>query len=270
MEFFLYFIAISVTLYAVYFVVYLKLGIKYQTKRQFPLLNKGVENKTGSLTDNFSVTNFDIHKGSVESFFFGDSSTRPAIIVVHGNEGLIDSNIDLAKALVSIGCHVLLVEYPGYGRSSGTPNEKSFLNLLTQAFDFLKRKNEVSKIIVYGSSMGGCVTANLLKNRTPDALILRSTFINFGDLISKTAFLPRIAVKNGFFNEKLIREYSGKILIMHGMNDNVVKYDNAIKLYNASKYPVFIKYEGGHESPADNEVVKQTKLFLDKYIIEKS
>lgn len=259
-------IIILASLYALHVVVYLKFGVKYQNKYQFPLQNQKLEDIAETVSDNFSVINFNIQNGNVESFFFGDNTKKPAILVAYGNKGLIDSNITFAKALVNIGCHVLLVEYPGYGRSSGVPTEKTLLDAFTQAFDFLNKKKEVSKIIVYGNSMGGCISANLLKNRTPDALILRSTFANFGDLICKRAFLPRRIVKNGFFNEKLIRSYSGKILIMHGINDTIAKFNNAIQLDKASNHPTFIQYKGDHESPTDEEVVEQTKLFLNNPI----
>ena len=262
MEFFTYFIIISLILYVLHIVGYVTVGVKYQTKRQFPLLNKPIDNVEETLPDNISVINFDIKNGNVEAFYFGCKEKKPAVIVAHGNEGVIDGNISLANQLVSSGFHVLLVEYPGYGRSTGIPTEDTLLDAFTQAFDFLKEKEEVSKVVVYGSSMGGCIGANLLKNRTPDALILRSTFANFGDFIRKMAFLPKALIRNGFFNEALIKEYQGKVLIMHGTNDKTVNFSNAKKLNEVAKNSTLITYSGGHNTPNDTEVVKQLTNFF--------
>src|SRR6185295_5826038 len=56
----------------------------------------------------------------------GDAAgAAPLMIYAHGNGELIDLWADEFAPLRAAGIHVLLVEYPGYGRSAGTPSESS-------------------------------------------------------------------------------------------------------------------------------------------------
>jgi len=56
----------------------------------------------------------------------GDAAgAAPLMIYAHGNGELIDLWADEFAPLRAAGIHVLLVEYPGYGRSGGTPSESS-------------------------------------------------------------------------------------------------------------------------------------------------
>ena len=73
---------------------------------------------------------------------------------------------------------VMLVEYPGYGRSAGSPSEDSIRETMLLAFDWLGDQPEVdpTKIVVYGRSMGGGAACTLIPERKPAALILQSSF----------------------------------------------------------------------------------------------
>ena len=50
---------------------------------------------------------------------------RPLVIFLHGNGEVIDYLPEQVEGFRELGMGVLLVEYPGYGRSSGNPTESS-------------------------------------------------------------------------------------------------------------------------------------------------
>ena len=64
--------------------------------------------------------------GRVEAWYLpaSDSSKQlpvPAMIIAHGNAELIDYWPPIVQEIREMGMSVLLVEYPGYGRSEGKP-----------------------------------------------------------------------------------------------------------------------------------------------------
>ena len=74
--------------------------------------------------------------GKVETWLLAptQSSTSkpfPVVIFAHGNGELIDFWPNELKKFNEFGVGVLLVEYPGYGRSEGSPGQRS----ISEAFE---------------------------------------------------------------------------------------------------------------------------------------
>lgn len=112
------------------------------------------------------------------------------ILMFHGNAGNIGHRVPIAKVLVeTLGCNVLMLEYRGYGLSTGVPDE-SGLNIDSQtALDYIRERPETrdTNILVYGQSLGGAVAINLVarnqKKGDIAGLILENTFLCIRKLI---------------------------------------------------------------------------------------
>jgi len=66
--------------------------------------------------------------GDVEALFLPaiiDSAHRPTMIFAHGNGEVTDYWVSAFEGFRRRGIGVLLVEYPGYGRSTGSPSEQA-------------------------------------------------------------------------------------------------------------------------------------------------
>ena len=100
--------------------------------------------------------------GKVESWFIPaiekpEGKPAPIVIFAHGNAELIDSCPHEFTKLTRLGINVLLVEYPGYGRSAGSPSEKSITEAFLAAYDVITARDDVdpSQVILFGRSLGG-------------------------------------------------------------------------------------------------------------------
>lgn len=110
----------------------------------------------------------------------------------HGNAGNIGHRVPIAKVLEeNLGCNVFMLEYRGYGLSTGTPDENG-INIDAQtALDYIRKQKETEggKIIVYGQSLGGAVAIQLVaKNQEDDdiaAMILENTFTSIREMIPR-------------------------------------------------------------------------------------
>jgi len=114
------------------------------------------------------------------------------VITFHGNAGNIGHRIPIAGLLQDhYGANVLMLEYRGYGSSTGTPNEKG-LNIDAQTgLDYVRQRPDLkdTKIVIYGQSLGGAVSLSVVaRNQAAGdikALVLENTFLSIKALIPR-------------------------------------------------------------------------------------
>jgi len=115
----------------------------------------------------------------------------------HGNAGNIGYRLPIAKVLSEeLGCNVLMLQYRGYGLSTGTPNEKG-INIDAQTgLDYIRNRHELRKtrIVLYGQSLGGAVSIGLAARNQKygdiAGVILENTFTSMRKMIPSYAALP--------------------------------------------------------------------------------
>ena len=108
----------------------------------------------------------------------------------HGNAGNIGHRVPIAKVLEeNIGCNVLMLEYRGYGLSTGSPDEEGIKIDAQTALNYIRQQKETQggKIVVFGQSLGGAVAIQLVaKNQDSGdiiGLVLENTFTSIREMI---------------------------------------------------------------------------------------
>ena len=214
---------------------------------------------------------FSIHTGeeTIEAWFIPADAAFPgpcpAVIFAHGNAELIDFWPEYLKPLSRNGIHLLLVEYPGYGRSTGRPSEKSIQRAFTAAYDQLVVNNTVDpgRIILFGRSIGGGAICSLAKARPSAGLILLSTFTSIRSFAPRYGLFP-FMIRDPMDNIGVLMEYSRSVLILHGKHDELIPFHHAEALVSASRNARLIAYDCGHnDCPPDwNGFWKDVFAFL--------
>ncbi len=196
--------------------------------------------------------------GKVEAWFLppAEQSVKqpaPLVIFAHGNAERIDFCVQEMRQFSHWGIGTLLVEFPGYGRSEGSPSQAGITETFVAAYDLMTRRKDIdaSRIILYGRSMGGGAVCSLLKHRRAAALILMSTFTSVRSFASRY-LVPAFLVRDPFDNLAAVRTFQGPVLILHGKHDEVIPYAHGKSLYQASPNARFLSYECGHnDCPPD-------------------
>jgi abhydrolase domain-containing protein 13 len=120
----------------------------------------------------------------------GRRNSNITVLMFHGNAGNIGHRLPIARMIINfIGCNVFMLEYRGYGLSTGEPDESGLVVDAVTALKYLRERAETRdhKLVIYGQSLGGAVSINLV-SKNQDAgdivgLILENTFLSMRKLI---------------------------------------------------------------------------------------
>jgi pimeloyl-ACP methyl ester carboxylesterase len=190
--------------------------------------------------------------GKVETWYLPPAENRvsgpaPAVMFAHGNGELIDFWPEELGKFNRLGVGILLVEYPGYGRSQGSPSQTSIEEAFVGAYDMLVARKDIdpSRIILFGRSLGGGAVCALAARRPSAALILMSTFTSARSFAAKY-LAPGFLMRDPFDNLSIVRGYPGPVLVMHGTFDEVVPYQHGLTLCQAARQGKMITCDSGH------------------------
>lgn len=88
-----------------------------------------------------------------------------------------------------MGCNVFMLEYRGYGLSTGTAEEAGIMIDAQTAYEYLRQRSDTrdTDIVVFGQSLGGAVSVQLVAKNQNDkrliGLVLENTFLSIRKLI---------------------------------------------------------------------------------------
>jgi hypothetical protein len=205
--------------------------------------------------------------GRVEAWFFPASAvvSAPTVVFAHGNGELIEDWQNEMETLSEQGVNALLVEFPGYGHSEGKPSRETIREAFGEAFDWLVAEGAVAqdRIVAYGRSVGGGAAADLSQDRPVRALALQSTFSSVAAM-AREAYLPGFLVLDRFDNRQAVADFDGPVLLMHGLEDDVIPYEHAVSLAGARDGLEVVEIDCGHNdcAPAWPEIVSSLTSFL--------
>jgi pimeloyl-ACP methyl ester carboxylesterase len=189
--------------------------------------------------------------GNVEAIFLPASpaieTRQPVVIFAHGNGEVIDDWVAVLDGFLQRGVGVLLVEYPGYGRSTGSPSEASIRGAMDAAYDHIAADPRVdrSRIFGFGQSLGGGAICLLAKDRSLRALILQSTFTSLDGFAAKY-WAPAFLLRDHFDSLSTVTHFKGPVLIIHGRDDRLIPWAEGRRLAAASSHSTFKLYDCGH------------------------
>jgi uncharacterized protein len=149
----------------------------------------------------------------------------PALIYFHGNAEFVDQNVGLLLPITSLGLHVLLVEYPGYAGSDGSPSRESLAEAGRVGFDWLAAHPAVdaARIVAMGRSIGSGPALDLVAERDVAALVLLSPFASLA-MIARSMGAPGFLLRDRYDNQPALAGFRGPILVFHGRADDVIPY----------------------------------------------
>ena len=181
----------------------------------------------------------------------GSRGTGPApvIVVFHGNAELAQDYVGerLIEHLRARGNWVVIPEYRGYGGTQGTPSQKGIGKDMAAMADWVAQQPwcDKQKMVYFGWSLGGGVACQLASDRPPAGLVLQSAFTSVASFASGFG-VPGFLVKNPYRNDRVLEEFNGPVLLIHGTNDSVVPVAHGRALSKIAKKGTYVELAGDH------------------------
>ncbi|MDR2188906.1 MAG: alpha/beta hydrolase [Azonexus sp.] len=120
----------------------------------------------------------------LHGWFVPHPSARGTVLLFHGNASSIGNWLEWPRLFHHLGYAAFIIDYRGFGRSTGTPSEQGTHEDASAAWRYLTATRGITAkdIVIVGHLLGGAVAAELAARVTPRALVLQSTFTAFPDL----------------------------------------------------------------------------------------
>lgn len=188
----------------------------------------------------------------------GDARGRRGVLLFfHGNAGNISHRLDSIAIFNRLGLDVLIVDYRGYGRSTGRPSETGTYRDAQAAWDYLVGQREVApgRIVVFGRSLGGAVGAwlasQLPTDEAPAAAIIESSFTSGADMARRLypVFPARLLTRLKYPVADFAARLPCPVLVVHSRDDEIIPFDMGRALFAAAPEPKsFLELRGDHNA----------------------
>jgi uncharacterized protein len=158
--------------------------------------------------------------------------SKGLVIYFHGNADNLQRWGEYAIDLTQLGYEVLMMDYRGYGKSTGKPGEDVLYNDARAVWLWSRENLEVDRLVLYGRSLGTAVAAQLAMEANPSHLILETPFDEIRGAMHPIArnLLSIFSNKNVFPTKSFLANLECPKIIFHGTKDRIVPLDSALKL----------------------------------------
>jgi pimeloyl-ACP methyl ester carboxylesterase len=183
----------------------------------------------------------------------------PTVVFFHGNGELVADFVPELPALLGrLGCSSVLVEYRGFGESTGRPGLQTMVDDVAAVLEAIDIPD--SRLILFGRSLGSIAAirgARLRPNAA--ALVLDSGIFDVGQGIALRVTPGELGVDADALADAVAREldpvrglstFRGRTLIMHTRHDDLVEVSHAERLFEKAAEPkrLVIFERGDHDS----------------------
>jgi len=179
--------------------------------------------------------------------------SRGVLLFFHGNAGNISHRLDSIKIFHELDLDILIIDYRGYGQSTGKAGEQGTYLDAQAAWDYLinSRRIPADQIIVFGRSLGGAVGAWLGVQHTPAAVIIESSFSSGVDMAHRLyPFLPvRLITRLQYPVADYAAHLDCPVLVVHSKHDEIIPFTMGQAIYAAVKQQKkFLELRGDHNN----------------------
>ncbi len=196
---------------------------------------------------------FDIEPGvRINGLHFFRPQPAGLVFYLHGNTRSIKGWAKYAVDFYRYNYDVVLVDYRGFGKSTGKRSEKEMMSDMQFVYQHLLTQYTEQHILVYGRSLGSGFASKIASDNKPRYLILDAPFYNFTKVVER--FLPFLPVKLLLMyqlrTDKWLQLVSCHTYILHGTRDRLIpiRHSEKLRQINPHKITLIRIHGGGHNN----------------------
>lgn len=195
---------------------------------------------------------FDVEPGvRINGLHFTCNKPLGLVLYFHGNSRSIKGWSKYVKDFSRYNYDVVIVDYRGFGKSTGKRSESNMMKDMQFVYDELAVQYHEDHIILYGRSLGSGFAAKLASDNNPRFLILDAPYYNFKKVVERfLPFLPmRMLLRFHLRTDKWIKQVNCHTYIIHGTKDRLIPISNSEKLQALNPRKItLVKIEGGRHN----------------------
>ena len=185
------------------------------------------------LNPNTNILMLNIGNGvEIGGLFYKNDVNNPTILLFHGNGEIALDYRYIAPIFFEINVNLAVVDFRGYGFSSGEPYYTSLISdampIYTVFREWMSQKGLLNSLFILGRSLGSVCAAEIGSHNPVDlcGTIFESGFASVYSLITNT-----FGINNPYLTSDSLEEYSNDIrvrkfkkptLIIHGTSDEII------------------------------------------------
>ncbi len=160
------------------------------------------------------------------------NASRGVVLYLKGNSKSIKGWGKFAVDFTRHDFSVLMVDYRGFGKSTGKRSQKAIKRDLQVIYNRVKEESSEERIIVYGRSMGSGFASKLASMNNPKMLILDAPYYSLRKVAARyMPFMPlSILMKYPLPTYKWLKYVQCPIHIIHGTHDKLIPFKTSVKL----------------------------------------
>jgi len=201
----------------------------------------------------FDEYNIEVAEGvNLNGVHFKVRRPKGIVLYLKGNSRSLKGWGKFAIDFTRHGFDVLMVDYRGFGKSTGIRTEDGIKKDLQYVYDELKKQVKEEHIVLYGRSLGSGFATKLASTNNPRMVVLDAPYYSMAHmakrymLVMPMSIIMRFPIKT----YKWIQYVKCPIKIIHGTNDKLISFKTSIKLskINAERTRLYPIIDGGHNN----------------------
>ena len=184
--------------------------------------------------------------------FFPNGKSRGVVLYLKGNSKSIKGWGKFAVDFTRHGYNVVMVDYRGFGKSTGRRSQKAIKRDLQLVYNRIKEQTSEERIILYGRSLGSGFATKLASTNHPKLLILDAPYYSLTKVTARYApFMPlSLLLRYPLPTYKWLKYVQCPIHIIHGTHDKLIPFKSSIKLskVNPKLTQLHTVIGGGHKN----------------------
>jgi len=182
-------------------------------------------------------------------------AARGLVSISHGNAELIDHLLDDARQWRRLGFDVVLPEYRGYGRSTGSPSQEKIVGDTLAAISWALAETGRPTLVLHGRSLGTGVAAQVaarVGEIDPEPTLafaaLEAPFTSVASFAPRYG-VPPFIVRDAYRTDLVLPSLACPVLILHARDDEVVPiaHGHALAALAPSRVRL-VELDGTHNS----------------------
>jgi alpha-beta hydrolase superfamily lysophospholipase len=205
--------------------------------------------------DNQEVEEYNIETRDgalINGLHFKVANPKGVVLYLKGNSKSMRGWGKFAVDFTRHDYDVFMIDYRGFGKSTGRRTQKALKNDLQLIYNKMKEKVDEKYIILYGRSLGSGFATKLASTNQPRMLILDAPYYSLSKVTARYApFMPMsVILKYPIPTYKCLKYVECPIHIIHGTNDNLIPFKSSVKLskIRQDQTRLYAIIGGGHKN----------------------